>query len=103
VESDSGQQTLLYEELSAIVAPFYAAWADEFDLTRQLPVDYHFTRTLGHLTGYYVALVSHYDRIRLMDRDKMRAFLLVTLEHYGVVKMDEIEDKTSVLNALFHQ
>ena len=94
------QQTFLYEELVAMLLPFYTAWADEYEMSTIFPIDYHFTRTLPHLTGYYVALTGHYDRIRLMDREKMRAFLLVMLEHYGVVTMEEIEDKSAVLGEL---
>jgi len=35
-----------------------------------------------------------------MDREKMRAFLLVMLENYGVIKLEEIEDKTAILGEL---
>jgi hypothetical protein len=90
-------QTFLHEELVAMVLPFFAPWGDEYEMQKFFPIDYHFTRTLPNLTGYYVALTGHYDRIRLMDRDKMRKFLLVMLEHYGVIKMAEIEDKAAVL------
>lgn len=93
-------QTFLHEELIAMVLPFFASWADEFEMQKFYPIDYHFTRTLASLTGYYVALVGQYDRIRLMDREKMRKFLLVMLEHYGVIKMEEIEDKSAVLGEL---
>ena len=90
-------QTFLYEELVAMLLPFYAAEADEYELQKIFPIDYHFTRTLPHLTGYYVALTWYYDRIRVMDREKMKAFLLVMLEHYGVIKLEEIEDKSKML------
>ncbi len=93
-------QTFLHEELIAMVLPFFAPWGDEFEMQKFFPIDYHFTRTLANLTGYYVALTGHYDRIGLMDREKMRKFLLVMLEHYGVIKMAEIENKAAVLGEL---
>lgn len=93
-------QTFLYEELVAMLLPFYAVEWDEYDLAKHFPIDYHFTRTLPHLTWYYVALTGYYDRIRMMDREKMRAFLLVMLEHYGVIKMAEIEDKSTILGEI---
>jgi hypothetical protein len=48
----------------------------------------------------YFSLKDYYDRIGLMDREKMRKFLLVMLEHYGVIKMAEIENKAAVLGEL---
>ena len=80
-----------------MVLPFFASRGDEFEMQKFFPIDYHFTRTLANLTGYYVALVAHYDRIRFTDREKMRKFLLVMLEHYGVITMAEIENKVDLL------
>lgn len=90
-------QTFLHEELIAMLLPFYATWGDEFEMQKFFLVDYHFTRTLANLTEYYVALRGHYDRIGLMDREKMRKFLLIIMEHYGVIRMEITEDKNSVL------
>jgi hypothetical protein len=90
-------QTFLHEELIAMLLPFFASLGDEFEMQNFFPIDYHFTRTLANLTGYYVTLTGHYDRIGLMEREKMRKFLLVMLEHYGVIKMAEIENKSAVL------
>jgi hypothetical protein len=83
-----------------MILPFFAALGDEFEMQKFFPIDYHFTRTLANLTGYYVALTGRYDRIDLMDREKMRKFLLVILEHYGVITMAEIENKAAVLGEL---
>lgn len=95
-DSDKQHMTIMTDEIVWLFLPLYSDVADQFDLAKQYPIDYHQKNTdVVAYTDYISQVIVHYPDILTLNPDTFTTLVLEIIKTYNIVDTTQTQqDKT---------